>query len=251
MKLIFLGVGEAFDNNLPNNSLLILSDTKLLLDCGYSIPQQLWKYNEDPEFLDAIYLSHPHADHYFGLPALFVRMWEDNRKKPLTIICQKDMQKLIEQALEIGYKGFKEKFEFSINFIEVEAGQQLMIKEFVLNFAPTTHSADNLAIKICNGENCLCYSGDGMFNQNTVVLYKNSDLLVHEAYLYDEQKIGHASIQDLINMAINNNIKTLALTHINRNLRKQISEIKDKISQLDAKDLNIIIPEPLEVFKIN
>ncbi len=56
MKVIFLGVGEACDERVPNNSHLILSDTKLLLDCGYSAPPQLWKYNPDASFLDAIYI---------------------------------------------------------------------------------------------------------------------------------------------------------------------------------------------------
>ncbi len=41
MKIIFLGVGEAFDENLPNNSQLVMSGkTNLLLDCGFTVPQQ-------------------------------------------------------------------------------------------------------------------------------------------------------------------------------------------------------------------
>ncbi|MEF9476067.1 MAG: hypothetical protein L0958_05190 [Candidatus Mariimomonas ferrooxydans] len=64
MEIVFLGVGEAFDETVPNNSHVVLSDTTILLDCGYSVPAQLWKYNANPSFLDAIYISHRHADHY-------------------------------------------------------------------------------------------------------------------------------------------------------------------------------------------
>ena len=76
MKVVFIGVGEAGDENYPNNSSIILSDTKLLLDCGFAVPQQLWRYNADQDLVDAIYISHMHADHYFGIPVLLIRMLE-------------------------------------------------------------------------------------------------------------------------------------------------------------------------------
>lgn len=54
MKIIFLGVGEAFDENIPNNSHLIISEkTKVLLDCGLTSAPQMWKFNSDPSYLDA------------------------------------------------------------------------------------------------------------------------------------------------------------------------------------------------------
>ncbi len=246
MKIIFLGVGEAFDKNIPNNSVLVLSKTNLLLDCGYSIPQQLWKYNSDQSFLDAIFISHRHADHYFGLPPLLVRMWEGKRTKPLTIICEKGMEKIIQEVFELGYQNFYEKFDFKVNFIEVKAGQEIQFNEFTLNFAPTTHSASNLAIKIKKQENTVCYSGDGMFNKQTEELYKNSDLVIHESFLYDKKIIGHACITDLIEMAKKNNIKCLALTHIQRDFRENLDKVKQEISK---ENIKVIIPEPLEEFE--
>ncbi|MCX6722879.1 MAG: MBL fold metallo-hydrolase [Candidatus Staskawiczbacteria bacterium] len=97
MKIIFLGVGEAFDENLPNNSQLIITDkTKLLLDCGFTVPPQLWKYNPDYNFLDAIYISHQHADHYFGLPAILLRMWEGGREKDLLLFVPKNSKILLK-----------------------------------------------------------------------------------------------------------------------------------------------------------
>ncbi|MBU1973994.1 MAG: ribonuclease Z, partial [Nanoarchaeota archaeon] len=129
MRVVFLGVGEAFDENNPNNAHLILSKTKLLLDCGYSVPVQLWKYNSNQSFLDAVYISHRHADHYFGICPLLTRMWEEKRSKPLTIICQKGLKKVIIKLLEIGYPGFPKKFKFKINFIEVKSGQTINFKE--------------------------------------------------------------------------------------------------------------------------
>ncbi len=246
MKIMFLGVGEACDEEVPNNSHLVLSDTILLLDCGYSVPGQLWKYNPDPTFLDAIYISHRHADHYFGIPALLVRMWEEKRTKPLTFICQRGLKEVIRELIEYGYKNLSEKFEFEIHFKEVEKHQSIMFNELKLNFAPTIHSVKNFAIKIYDGKNAVCYSGDGMFHGDTEKLYRDSDLVIHESYLFDQRVPGHACIADLIDMAQKNRIKCLALTHLQRNLRKhEIARIENKISK---EELKIIIPHPFEEY---
>ncbi|MDD2731642.1 MAG: ribonuclease Z [Candidatus Pacebacteria bacterium] len=249
MKIVFLGVGEAFDENLPNNSHLIITEkTKLLLDCGYDIPKQLWKYNPDQNLLDAVYISHQHADHYFGLTALFMRMWEEERKKPITIICQNGFKDNFERVMEFAYPGFSKNFKFKIKFIEVDKNTRIKFNDLELSFADTVHSGNNLAIRTKNKEKSISYSGDGMFNENTEKLYRNCDLLIHEAYLYDKKIIGHACIMDLVKMAEGNNIKYLALTHLQRDFRRNdLEEIKDKVKN---NELKVIIPEPLDEYNL-
>lgn len=125
MKIVFLGVGEAFDENLPNNSHLVTTDkTNLLLDCGLTAPPQIWKFNPDTDFLDAIYISHWHADHYFGLPGLLLRMWEGGRTKPLVIISRKGFKDRFKQLMDLAYLNFSANFKFEIKIIEIEAGKE-------------------------------------------------------------------------------------------------------------------------------
>ncbi|MBU0460600.1 MAG: ribonuclease Z [Nanoarchaeota archaeon] len=247
MRVVFLGVGEAFDENNPNNAHLILSKTKLLLDCGYSVPVQLWKYNSNQSFLDAVYISHRHADHYFGICPLLTRMWEEKRSKPLTIICQKGLKKVIIKLLEIGYPGFPKKFKFKINFIEVKSGQTINFKELKLSFAPTRHTAYNLAIKVDDGKQKVCYSGDGDFTNKTEQLYHQADLVIHESYLFQKSVLGHSSVTKLIAMAKRNEIKCLALTHLQRAFRKKdLQKVKQRIKQEKVK---IILAQPGKEYK--
>lgn len=246
MKIIFLGVGEAFDNNLPNNSHIIISEkTNLLLDCGFNIPQQLWKFNEDPNFLDAIYISHQHADHYFGLPAVLLRMWEGGRERDLTIICQRELKDKFQEFMDYAYRDFIKKFKYKINLVEAKDSEAVEFNGLKLSFEKTVHSGENLAVKINDGKNTFCYSGDGSPLENSG-FYQNIDLLIQETYMYDIEKIGHASIIGAISFAEKNNIKCLALTHINRDLRKnELLGLKEKLKGDKAK---IIIPEPLEEY---
>lgn len=247
MKIKFLGTGEAFDVNNPNNSHLLVTDkTKLLLDCGYSVPVPWFKLNYNADFLDAIYISHKHADHYFGLPMILMMMGEKGRTRPITIFCQKELSEFFKGFTETAYRGFPAKFKYEMNFIGAESGRTIEFNDLKLSFAPTIHSIENLAIKISDGKNSYCYSGDGQFIEETVGLYKDCDLVIQETYLYDEKKFGHACIVDSIKMAEENNVKCLALTHLQRDFRKnELSKVKDKIKSDKVK---IIIPEPLDEY---
>ena len=245
MKVVFLGTGEAFDENLPNNSHLILSDTKLMLDCGLTAPYQLWKYNPEKDFLDAVYISHQHADHFFGIPPLFVRMMLEGRKVPPTVICPRGLKSIIRNNVNMGYKGTFDSGK-GIRFMEANPGKQVKLNELKLSFAPTEHIMPNLAIRVSDGKHSVCYSGDGDFNSRTEKLYNGSDLLIHEAYKLQDKVGGHGSIMEIVEMARRNKVKCLALTHIQREERsKNMRAIKDYIKCLDIK---VIVPEPLEEY---
>src|SRR5215467_10789826 len=105
MRVQFIGVGEAFDETQANNSqLLEWSGCRLLIDCGYAVPHALWRCHPDPELLDAIYLSHRHADHYFGLPSYFVRLMEDGRSRDIVVICSEGMATVIQEMIDYAYQ---------------------------------------------------------------------------------------------------------------------------------------------------
>jgi ribonuclease Z len=258
MKITCIGVGAAWDGEFPNNCHLVESETgtRMLLDLGYSIPRALWRYNLDPEFLDAIYISHPHADHYFGLPAFLGNLKRDNRQKPLTIICQKGVKEKIHQLIELGYAGYYKKLTsdetFPLEFIEVEAGNEISFHEFRLSFAPTIHGVPNLAVRISesSGENekVLCYGGDGMFTPASEELFKDCSLLIHEGFAWNNEVEGHVSISKVIAMAQRAGVKKLAITHINRDYKnKEKTMINEKLHNID---LDVLIPKPLDVFEL-
>lgn len=248
MKVTFLGIGEAFDENTPNNSHLILTErTKLLLDCGLTAAPQVWKFNPDQSFLDAIYISHWHADHYFGLPALLVRMKEEERKRPLTIISRKGFSEQFKSLIDLAYSGFREKLGLEIEIVEVEENKGIEFQDLKLNFQKTVHSGENFAVKITSGKNTIAYGGDGSPIAGSD-FYKNLDLLILETYLYDKEIIGHSSIVSAIKFAEDNNVKCLALTHINRFFRRnELPKLRDKIKSDKVK---IIIPEPLDEYNL-
>ncbi|HDM67409.1 MAG TPA: ribonuclease Z [Thermoplasmatales archaeon] len=244
MKVISLGVGEAFDEKNYNNSHLVLSrDNVLLLDCGYSIPIQLWRYSTNPELVDIVFISHLHADHCYGLPALIVRMREEKREKPLTLITLRGTREKLQDIIRNGYPKALDKPSFPIRFIEVNSGGELRIEGLTLRFASTKHSIPNIAIRIEDEENTICYSGDGRNTEESKDLYREADLVIHECYTIDEEMMDHTNLPDVLALKKEENIRHLMLTHIQRNLREKI---KDKVR--DLRD--VTIPNPMDQYSI-
>ncbi|MBU0615378.1 MAG: ribonuclease Z [Nanoarchaeota archaeon] len=247
MEIVFLGVGEAFDEDFLNSSIIIRSNTNIMLDCGFAITSQFWKYCSDPNFLDIIYISHTHADHYFALPALLTKMWSDGRTKPLMIISPKGSKHMILSLIELGYEGFLAKFGYEIDFKEADANQEIKVEGILMNFAKTSHSSINFAVRISEQGKAICYSGDGNFNPDTKELYQGADLVIHDAYHLRTGSANHSGIGALLKIADKTRIKCLALIHIKKQTRRDTHVILNHISK---SGVNAIIPNNLDVIKL-
>lgn len=247
MQVQILGCGEAFDENYTNTSVLLTGPFTLLLDCGYSAPAPLWRAFPDHSAVDGIYISHAHADHYFGLPPVLGRMWEEKRTRPLTILSQGPVLEQIRQVLELGYSGLAKRFEYSIEYLPVSPAESLQWRGAQLRFAPTVHSASNLAIRVESAGRAFCYSGDGMFTDESADLFAAADLLIHEAYSFERTPV-HADIDRLIEMATRKHVRHLAFTHMQRSLRLDPDRIRGTI--LRESSIQLSIPEPGTILEV-
>jgi ribonuclease BN (tRNA processing enzyme) len=189
----------------------------------------------DADAVDLIYISHEHADHCFGLPAVLGRMWEDGRKKPLVILSQPPVLARVRELMEGGYPGLPARFQYAIEYREAAPGQCVRWEGMEFEFAPTRHSVSNLAVRVAAGGKKFCYSGDGQFTDESRALFVDAGLLVHEAYSFDPSPI-HGDFPGVIQMAAEQNVSQLALVHISRKVRR---EQRERVDKVDA-----VIPEP-------
>jgi ribonuclease BN (tRNA processing enzyme) len=82
MKITVVGCGNAFSNRNFNQSFLVEENgRKMLIDCGFQVPNALAKLGVDYKSIDDIYISHLHADHIGGLE-FFAFMRYDWMNKP-------------------------------------------------------------------------------------------------------------------------------------------------------------------------
>lgn len=248
LEVIFLGVGEAFDEALSNTSILIRYEggdipASFLLDCGFTAPPPFWSEESNVNRLDGIYISHFHADHGFGIPALLVRFWEQGRDKELIFLGQKGIESFTHKCLDLAYPGFYERFTFPLSFIELAPGKRTEILGVSFRVAETAHSQPALALRIDVAGKSIYYSGDGKPTPESMALARESELIIHEAFHMETEIPGHGTITGSIDMAKRCNALLLALVHIQREVRKQAKDRIDELKEM-SNPVNLIIPEP-------
>ena len=244
-EVLFLGVGEACDPLYPNTSLLLKNKQGqglVLLDCGFTTPHRYFQYCSDREELQALWISHFHGDHFFGVPLLLLRFWEMGRRGSLAILGPSAVEEKICEAMDLAYPNFRARLNFPLHFQEIEPGHVYEAAGLTWVAAKIEHSEPALAIRVVDREKSLFYSGDGRPTPATLALAAGCDLAVHEAFRVSGDTPGHGNVQACIDFGQRSRVKKLALLHINRTERAdRLTEIQAIIAETAAPQ--ILLPE--------
>ncbi|MFT4059724.1 MAG: MBL fold metallo-hydrolase [Legionella sp.] len=109
MKLLFLGAGSGLGRDLNNfqSNMLLLTDEgkKLLIDCGTDIRFSLMQARYLPKDIDAVFISHLHADHIGGLEWFALQRKFVCQTPPSKLIIHKELASMLwEHSLSGGLK---------------------------------------------------------------------------------------------------------------------------------------------------
>ncbi|RXZ77298.1 ribonuclease Z [Paenibacillaceae bacterium] len=98
-----IGTGSAFAKKYyNNNALLHVDDCTLMIDCGVTAAAALHQLGKTPNDVDAILVTHIHADHVGGLEEFAFRMKFQYDRKPLLYVAEKLAGPLWENTLKGG-----------------------------------------------------------------------------------------------------------------------------------------------------
>ncbi|BCO07980.1 MBL fold metallo-hydrolase [Desulfolithobacter dissulfuricans] len=227
MEVLFLGVGEACDEHHANTSVLLTTGDgcRILLDCGFTAAHRLFAHCRSAEEPHAVWISHFHGDHFFGIPLLLLRLWETGRTEPLTIISLQGGRDKVLAALELAYPGFEAKLQFPLIFKELDPGARLEFGGLTWQAARSIHSCTNLGLLLQDDRHRLFYSGDGRPTPETEQLMQGADLVIHEAFSLKDSIANHGSVLSCLDLARRADIGHMALVHLERNVRTGGAEV--------------------------
>ncbi len=189
--------------------LLQAEDTSVLLDCGSGALSVLQEHMFLAD-IDAVILSHYHADHIADLGCLqyaaLIDMDLNRRQKPLRIYGHDSYT----HTDILSYKNCALGQTYDRNSL-------LEIGPFRFSFAPTTHPDPCFAIRAEYGSSSLVYSGDTEPCWELVPFSEGASLLLCETSLYDLYKgkiPGHMSAGEAGELALAAGVGRLVATHL-------------------------------------
>ena len=241
MKVEFLGTGNALDTISSNCSYFVRGSKNIMIDCGFDIPRRVFEHGQVVENIDAFYLTHLHGDHSFGIPFLILALEKSGRTRPLPFIGQPGTRDFVETLLRMAYPSVVDRLKFDLNFIETT--DTTSIGDMQLRFAKTAHGRSNYAVEITDGGAVVAFSGDGALSEESMELFKNCQLLVHDACTLEEPYETHESAVNVVNFAAQccPSLKTVACVHL---LEAERAKKKAFISLGSDKPFDVIVPEP-------
>ncbi|MBN2067788.1 MAG: ribonuclease Z [Candidatus Diapherotrites archaeon] len=106
-----------------------------LFDCPEGTQRQMMKAGASYMRVNAIFLSHFHADHILGLPGLIATMSMHGRDYPLHVIGPKGTEREVQKAMNFAM--FKKSFEIKVK--EVNRGLAFKGEKFTVEAFPLKH----------------------------------------------------------------------------------------------------------------
>lgn len=215
--LHLLGTGAAFSDASRTTTMLAISTDRsaLVIDCGGDVVQRLLAQDIDLDTIEAVIITHEHADHVSGFPLMMERLWLAGRARALDVY---GISSAIEQARRIHdafdvsqWPGYPEIRYHVID--HVPEAVVLECENWRVLSTPGDHPVPVIALRVEDvvGGGVLTYSCDTQRSPQVERLAVGSDLLVHEA---TGAGPGHSSATDAAGVATRAGARKLVLVHI-------------------------------------
>ncbi len=130
--------------------------------------------------VDAVLISHLHADHFFDLCSYYIaRRWRPSGPPdPIPVYGPVGIARRLCEAYGLDRSpGMTDQFEF----VEWEDGKTYDVGPLRVIVAPVAHPVDSFAMRVEHGDRSFTYSGDTGPCDALVELARDSDLLLCEA----------------------------------------------------------------------
>jgi len=222
----FLGTAGALPSIRRDTTSLVFvgGDESVLVDCGGSPIQKLRLAAVDPASLAHVVITHIHADHAYGLPALVQGLKLLGRRAPLPVSCREEHVEPLRRVLAaFGLIDRADTFPVVLSAVPARPGAAVATTaSFAISASPNAHGPmPNFALRVevAGGDRAVVYSSDTEPCDAVVELARGAATLVHEATLGAAGDAGggaHASAADAGDIAARAGVRRLILVHLDQ-----------------------------------
>lgn len=207
LQLQMLGTGSAFSKLYYNNNALISDGSfSLLIDCGVTAPRALHHLGMSFDDIDAVFITHIHADHVGGLEELAFKMKFTYKRKPILYITEELAHTLWEHSLKGGLyqTGEISSLEdiFEVRLLEPLKPYHIS-EHLTIELIPTEHIPGKASYSLYINES-LFYSSDMTFDPALLlqlVQERGCRTIFHECQLSGPGEV-HTTLEELLTLPL-------------------------------------------------
>ena len=244
MKLKLVGTGSIVGKSRSACSLI---DGRILIDCGNGIVKTLSKQGIDISDIEAILITHLHADHFFDLPFFLLTKSFYKIQKTTTIYCPYGTAKIIEHLSDDYVTCKPNSFKKwivngNIKFHEFDyLENEKILDDYTATSYLVKHGEMNpvYGYVVKKKDKAIGFSADSTYCKNIDAIISESNIAVLDMS-FPESHPTHMGVTDLENICKKYDKKFIA-THISDEAREYAKKIKIK---------NLIIPEDGDEFEV-
>jgi ribonuclease Z len=148
LRVFFAGTGGSAPTarrGLPA-ALVSAGGDRLLFDCGEGTQRQLLRSVGLPD-LDAVFLTHFHADHWLGLPGMLKTFDLRAREKPLAVYGPEGLRELMGTVQRVVGRT-----RYAVDLIELERFDEVEFDTYVVHSFPVDHRLPGLGFALVEDE---------------------------------------------------------------------------------------------------
>ena len=226
-ELLMIGTSDHFSAGGRRQSAYLVRGPSgsVLVDCGQTTLAGLAALGLRRNEIDAIVISHFHADHFGGVPSFLLATldFEDRRRRPLVIAGPPGIEQRVHAAARaIGHGLDGHRFAFPLRFLELRAGGPaatvgpVSIRLFEAHHAPDSSPHGML---IDDGARRIAYSGDTGWFDALPQRVAGADLFLCDCTHVRPEYAFHLSLEELEARRAQFDCGQFVLTHLGREMR--------------------------------
>src|SRR5689334_5309885 len=233
MRLTVLGKSPSWQDadGACSGYLIEEGDTCLVVDCGNGVFSKLRRFR-DYGSIDAVVISHLHADHFLDLVPFSYALTYAPKRQPVPIqrwpgdpepqkprlICPPGSRDTFRRI--VGTWGNDDLIENAFRLEEYDVADTPQVGSLTIEFTNVPHFTETFALRIrssANGGGWLAYGADSSPNARVVDFARGADLFMIEATLPRPERTGqrgHLTPREAGEHARAADVKAVLLTHI-------------------------------------
>jgi ribonuclease BN (tRNA processing enzyme) len=244
MKITVLGSGSAFSGLTRFNSAYLVEDEKacFMIDCGSDALRALQKSKVDMFSIQDIFLTHLHADHCGGLPAVLTAMHVLGRTMPINIHAPSTQLDFVKLWLD-NFFIYNARWSFRFELLPLDVGKKSLPGNIELEFVRTKHLIKYEEPALRAGISPLSFSV--IVREGKKSFFFSSDLgSIQEAGSYVGSSLAfieaaHPALAEISKISREAGDKVF-FTHIPQELENDGAWRNELKSEFGIKDLNIV-----------